>query len=470
MTNITIPHNFTPREYQFKLFNAFDSGIKNILLRWCRQIGKDTCCWALMVREAVRVPGNYFYIFPTSTDAKRALWEKIMDDGSKLLNMLPDGDDIKIGDKKLIQTKSNMEMKIELFNGSTIRVLGCDAKEDKIRGITPQGVVFSEFAFSQFGVYKAMQPALANKVREAENRGCWQILNSTPNGRNHFYDMYMGLKESKDWFVSTQQCFWPEKEGYIHIHEQSYFDDLVNSGIMTWEDIEREYGCSFEAGLKGSFYAEDIEKARESNRIGNYIYDSSYPVYTGWDVGVYDQTVVWFFQVIGNSTIFIDYKAWDIPLGASGYVGYLAEKPYKYEEHYLPHDAANRRVGQHNVVSTLDLLDEALSNCKKMTGIFISVEKPHNKQHAIDLVRTQFPTYCFDKERCRDGIRHIELYHRKYDKKKQTFSKDPSRAGNHSHTADALQSCSISINGLCKNLYYNEPKLDGLIDFDSFTY
>lgn len=89
---VTIPQHFEPRDYQLPLFQAFDAGKRSLFLVWPRQIGKDTSCWALMVKEAVRVPGNYFYVFPTKEDARRALWEKVLSDeaaGKKLLDLLP---------------------------------------------------------------------------------------------------------------------------------------------------------------------------------------------------------------------------------------------------------------------------------------------------------------------------------------------------------------------------------------------
>lgn len=427
---------------------------------WPRQIGKDTSCWALMLREAVKVPGNYFYLFPTSTDAKRALWEKIMDDGTKLLHLLPIEQEIKIGNKDLVKRINNIEMVLELYNGSTIRVLGTDSDENAIRGVSPQGVVFSEFAFAKFEVYKAIQPAL-------DKRNCWQIINSTPNGRNHFYDIYTGVRTDKNWWTSKYQALYPDQPRYIHIHDKEHFEGLVNTGISTWEDLEREYGCSFEVGLKGSFYADSIELARETGRIGTYLYNSFYPVNTGWDVGIDDDTVVWFYQIIGNATIFIDYHVWDKAEGAAGYVSFLAGKQYKYGEHNLPHDAANRRVGPHRVVSTSDLLDEAARNISGMTGTFQTVEKPGNKQHAIDLVRSQFPLYCFDVENCKRGLKHLEHYHRRYDRVKKVFTKDPVH-DKHSHSADALQTCALAC-VYADTAYYDVNNLEGMEDFDVFA-
>jgi hypothetical protein len=443
---------------------AFDKGCRNFLLCWPRQIGKDTMCFAILAREACKKAGNYFYIFPEATQAREALWQKIMSDeceGIPITDMIP----APFLDPKKGGSVNNQSMSMKLTNGSTITVLGLDAKPDKVRGITPTGVIFSEFAFSEnmFEGYKIAAPSFRRK-------GMWQIINSTPNGRNHFYKMFHGTKDDKNWFVSLKQGLWPEKPNYIHIRTKEEFEAMVATGQHTWDDIEREYGCSFQAGLKGSFYSDSIEVAKEEQRIGFFPYNSAYPVYTGWDLGVDDQTVVWFYQVIDAAKVFIDCKEWDTALGASGYIQYLADKPYRYETHNLPHDAANRRVGLDRVASTLDLMEESARNIPNMTGDFQIVPKPTNKQHAIDLVRSQFTTYFFNvsNENVARGLERVELFHRKYDRKRRAFTKEPVHDVN-SHSADALQSCALATD-LTNNSFYMLNNMDdqGLDNFDVF--
>ena len=434
---------------------ALDTGIRNIMLCWPRQIGKDTMCWAVMARAAVQTVGNYFYIFPEATQAREALWQKVMSDeceGTPIIDMIPE---------ELIESRNNQSMSLRLTNGSTITIMGLDAKPDKVRGITPTGIVFSEFAFSEnmFEGYKIAAPSFRRK-------GMWQIINSTPNGRNHFYKMFHGMKDREDWYVSYKQGLWPEKKDFIFIRTQEEFKDMVSGGQHTWDDIEREYGCSFQAGLKGSFYSDSLEQARLEERIGLYPYNSAYPVYTGWDLGVDDQTSVWFYQEIDAARVYIDFKEWDVALGATGYIGYLADKQYQYATHFLPHDAVNRKVGLDKVASTMDLFEEAARNIPNMTGDFQSVARPTNKQHAIDLVRSQFPTYFFNISLCSQGIDKIELYHRKYDRKRKAFTKEPVHDGN-SHAADALQTSALA-NEYTDNAFYIINEVQGMDDFDVF--
>lgn len=422
--NITVPQGFEPRPYQLALFQAMD-GIsgkpgtkkKKAIQVWPRQIGKDTGDFAYMVKEAAVKPGNYFYIFPTKEMARRALWEKIMDDGVRLLELMP---------SELVKRLSNQEMLMELTNGSTIRALGVDKDSESIRGITPTGVVYSEFAYSDITTYRALLPAI-------DKNNAWIIINSTPNGRNHFYNLHLYAKNSDEWHYTFLQCLWPDRPNYIHVFDQKYFLSLVDSGSMTWEDIEREYGCSFSTGMKGSFYADYLEKAQEEGRIGEFIFDPTLKVDTFWDLGYDDDTAIWFRQRLGNHLVFIDYYEERVK-DLSHYVAMLESKGYKFGTHFLPHDARQKNVqtGQ-DTATLLELLLERAG----VTGS-VEVLDRSGKQDGINSVRARFPRYCFDYDNCRKGLKHLEMYHRKYDKRREIFITEPVH-DEHSHSADALR-------------------------------
>lgn len=422
---ITIPHNFTPRDYQLEMFAAMDSGkYKGAFLVWPRQVGKDTSCYAYLVKRAAEAAGNYFYIFPTKEMARRAVWEKILDDGTKLISLLPL--DLKQG---IVKRLSNVEMAIELTNGSTIRFIGLDTNPDAIKGITPTGVVFSEFAFSNPDAYIALIPALRRE-------DSWVIINSTPNGRNHFYDMYQGVQlKDSGWFTSYRQGLYPDREKYLHIEKPEYFEQLVSEGLMTWEDIEREYGCSFTSGLKGSFYSDQIEQARTAGRIGEFPWDPSIGVYTYWDIGVRDDTAIWFIQHKNRSSYVIDY--FEAPgMGTDKLAQMLREKEYYYLSHFLPHDADNSRQGR-EVTSVRSDLEQSLLDLD-VKGFVEVCEKWPKKQTGINAVRKLIPRCYFNIMNTAPGIEKLELYHRRFDKKRKVFLADAVHDCN-SHAADAFR-------------------------------
>lgn len=418
---IVVPFNYKPRDYQIPIFAAIDQGYKNILQVWPRQSGKDTTDFAVLVREAWRKPGNYFYIFPLKEMARKALWEKMMPGGMKLLDMIP---------KEILKRISNQEMTVELINGSTIRALGCDKDSDTIRGITPTGAVKSEDAFSDPSTYKALQPAIAMA-------GAWQIINSTPNGRNHFYKEALFAAESDDWFYSFYQSLWPDKEGYIKPLVELNFPGMVKQGLMEWEDIEREYGCSFATGLKGSYYSTLIDRARAENRIGYYPYDSNYPVHTFWDIGTSDYSSCWFIQYKQDGIFLIDYYEVQGPGTATDeLVKVLSKKPYEYGTHYLPHDAGYPRQGR-QIITTQGEFEES---CKAFSISYDTevIDKPKTKQTGISAVRRRFCRYHFNEPMVGKGLKHLDLYHKKFDKARQVYLNDPVH-DEHSHCADALR-------------------------------
>lgn len=409
----SIPYNFTPRPYQLDLFRAMDgrrdkpeTRLKRALLRWHRRAGKDKGCFCYLIKEAYRVVGNYFYVFPTKEEARRVIWETRDKSGFRLLDHIP---------AEYITRISNQEMSIELDNGSIIRILGFDKNPDSIRGVSCKGVVFSEFAFSLPDSYKNMIPSL----RESDG---WAIFNSTPNGRNHFYDLCQSNADSPRWFVSHIQTTDPTKPNYTGLVSPEDLSRIAKEDGLTPEDVEREYGASWESGLVGAYYADQIAAARLANRIGPNLYNEQLLVNTYFDIGIADTDVIWFGQKTGSTVTFIDYFEGN-GLGTNDIARLLKEKGYRYDIHYLPHDAGHRKKMQ-EVTTTADELQESFDNYS-IGGFIDVVEKAHSLQTSILQVRKRFPYYRFDENTCEDGLRHIESYHRKFDKKRKVYLPHP---------------------------------------------
>lgn len=423
MSNITIPYNFTPRPYQLELFKAMDGYAgnrkKRALLRWHRRAGKDKACWCYLLGEAYLVKGNYFYVFPTKTMARQALWENIDSSGFKLLDHCP---------KELIARINNQEMLLELVNGSTIRILGFDTNPESIRGIACKGVVFSEFAFSDPKSYKTMIPAL----RESDG---WAIFNSTPNGRNHLYDLWEATKESPNWFVSQLQTMWPDKPHYSGLLSSKQLEEIRREDGLTEEDMEREYGVSFETGMQGSYYTDQIQAAYSEGRIDSYLYDDTKLVNTYWDIGVDDTDACWFGQKVGNSIVWIDYFEKNNQ-GTDDIAQMLLEKGYQYDTHYLPHDADHRKKVK-NVVTTASELEDSLQDFR-VSGRIEVLPRTNSVQASILTVRKRFPLYRFDRKNCEEGLKRLEMYHRAYDSRRRVFLSQPKHDEN-SHAADAFR-------------------------------
>jgi hypothetical protein len=421
---IQVPNKFTPRPYQLKLFQAMDgvagkpeTRMKRAFLRWHRRAGKDKACFCYMLKEAATCPGNYFYVFPFASDARRALWENVDKDGFKLLDHMP---------AELIDRKNNQDMLMQLTNGSTIRVIGLDNNPDGIRGTAIRGIVFSEYAFQDPAPYRNCLPA----VKEADG---WIIVNSTPNGRNHFYDMYLMAEQSKNWYSSTLQTMWPDRDDYSALVSPKDLKMYIEEEGATEDDAEREYGVSFSTGMKGAFYADQVEKARDQGRVGSYPIDDHRYVDTFWDLGVDDSTAIWFRQIDGGRVIWVDYFE-DSGKDLAFYVDILKQKGYNYRTHYLPHDGANRTI------QTRFRTDEIFRMICKEAKVSddVCIAPKLRVQDGINGVRARFSRYFFNEGTCADGLEKLSLYHRRYDKKRQVFLKEPVHDWT-SHCADAIR-------------------------------
>lgn len=439
MANNTFPVNWKPRPYQIPFLQAMtgyhnvpNSGKKRAVLVWGRQLGKDTTCAIFMFKEALKKPGQYFYVFGTSTAARRAFWEKVDENGLRLIDQIPGMD--RVGEPGSMVTRVLVqEMMIELSNRSVIRIIGLDTNPDAARGISPTMVVFSEAAFIDPTVFANIEPAIIMNNATV-------IYNSTPNGMNHFHKMYQHSLADQEWFSSYHQVLYEKEPGYVPVEglNEKYFTNLQDSGIMSAEDIAREFGCRWDVQLQGSYYSEQLTKARAEGRVGFFPYDPRYPVNTYWDLGFVDDAVCWFAQNIRGKTVFIDYwEATGATLTDMAHM--LGDKPYRYSSHVLPHDGSAK--SQQTGLSSADTLADSLADLQ-VSGTVETMPRL-TKQAGIDAVRRRFVDYCFNYELCLVGLDKLEKFHRKYDKRTARFLDEAVHDAN-SHCADAIRMEAIS--------------------------
>ncbi|TWO99373.1 PBSX family phage terminase large subunit [TM7 phylum sp. oral taxon 351] len=181
----------------------------------------------------------------------------------------------------------------------------------------------------------------------------------------------------------------------------------------------------------GSVFGKQFAQARSEGRITKVPYDASTGVYTAWDLGIGDSTVIWFFQVVGREIHFIDhYEGSNEDLGH--YISYIQNKPYQYTTHFLPHDSKARELqtGMTRV--------EFFNN----HGIYnIEVLRPTNfslGQDDIDLVaRPKFSLCWFDEEKCQRGLECLRAYHYEYDDKNKLLKNKPEHDWS-SHSSSAF--------------------------------
>jgi phage terminase large subunit len=431
----TIPHNFTPRPYQLDAWKAFDNGKRKVFIRWARRSGKDKFSFNMMVKEAVFTVGNYFYVFPSYAQGRKAVWEAIQQ-GERLLDHIP----------REIRHDNNNEMKITLLNkkdqdgkplpGSIIRIVGSD-NIDNLVGSNPQGIVFSEYSLQNPQAWEYLSPIIA------QNKG-WVIFNGTPRGKNHMYDLEVIARKHPDiWHVSVIQNLDPALPDYFPTEgtvEATISMIEEERKHLSPETIASEYGCSYTGSVDGAYYTDEIRKAETEGRIGEYPHNYNNYTDTFFDLGKSDETAIWFAQRNGSALIFTDFFT-DRNKGLQHYVDILKAKGYKYRFHWLPHDGEHPQWGA-ALVSTKTMLQTLLRDAG-VDGIVVCASKCHRKVDAIQAVRQRFPRYYFNMTTCADGILRLSQYHKTYDKNRRIFLDTPER-NFATHAADALTTEALS--------------------------
>lgn len=410
--DIQIPYQFSPRPYQIPLFNAVKDGYKRAVAVFHRRAGKDLTCWNFTIKEACKRIGAYYYMLPSYTQSRKTIWDGIRDDGMRFLDHIP---------QEITQNINNTEMKIRLFNGSIIQLIGSDSY-DTIMGSNPIGIVFSETALSDPRAWEFTRPILA------ENNG-WAIFIGTPRGKNWFYELYKMAENNKDWFsqvLTVDDTEVISKEEIQKEREAGMLEDL----------IRQEFYCSFESSIPGAYYSNELRQAREQKRICDFPIESKIPVYTFWDLGIDGSTSIWFTQNVGREIHLVNYYE-NAGIGLVHYVNYLKDwrdsHNVTFAEHILPHDAKARQLQTGK--STIQNLSELGLICN------ITV-RPARKEDGIEAVRQFFSRFWFNERNCNIGIEGISQYRREYSEIKGIYSVRPVHDKN-SHPADALQTAAL---------------------------
>lgn len=343
--------------------------------------------------------GTYFHLFPTYAQAKKVIWDAYDRDGFKVTDHFP---------APLVASKNESELQITLVNGSIYQLIGTD-KIDSIVGTNPAGCVFSEYALQNPRAWDLLRPILA------ENEG-WAVFNTTPRGHNHAKRMFDAAVDDKSWYCSlltVNDTFKPD--GARVVSEAQIEQERHGPQPMSEELIQQEFFCSFEGYQEGSYYVKQLRKAREDKRICSVPWISTLPVYTFWDIGIGDETAIWFVQMVDQFINLIDYHE-QSGEGLAYYAKFLRDKPYTYARHYWPHDGANRSwsTGETRMATAMGL------------GLKpIDVVPRGDIDDGIEAVRSIFSICRFDDVKCSRGIDCLTEYHKERDDVLQVFKDKP---------------------------------------------
>ena len=289
MTDIVLPHAWKARPHQRDLFDYLftneEEGAgcfpwkRRALEVWHRRAGKDSCSLQIMAMASQMVVGTYWHMLPTLNQGRKVVWDGIDRVGRRMIDQaFP---------QELRASTNETDMTIKMKNGSVWQVVGSD-NYNSLVGTNPRGVVFSEYSVADPDAWTYIRPILR------ENHG-FAIFIYTPRGKNHGWDLYDKVKKNPRWHVSLLTIDDTKNEFGQPLVTEADIQEERDEG-MAEEDIQQEYYCSFAAGIRGAYWASEVERAREENRIGRIPYSNLMPVHLYLDIGIDDATACWFGQ------------------------------------------------------------------------------------------------------------------------------------------------------------------------------
>jgi hypothetical protein len=408
--------NYAPRVWQQFIHND-PHRFKVVLAH--RSAGKTWLAMAELLKHAINNPGDYAYIAPEKEQGKRNMWNKLKECSEEIIKNVPG---VKVNET---------EKFIELSSKSRIYILAADKN---VRGLHMKGMVLDEVADIEYDLWdEVLFPTLT------ANKG-WAIIIGTPkkgkNLLNHLKDFgYRGdLPDWKTWIVDVNTS---------GVYEGDYIDTLRRT--MHPSTFAQEYLME-ESSTRGAIYAPMLDELSKMGQIGQYPYDSRLPVYTGWDLGYNDKTVIWFAQLdVGTNRIFIiDYYEDSVKL-FDEYMEIILRKPYHYAKHYMPHD-----FDRNSMYKTYS----AAAKMHSLKQNFEVVQKPANGKLKDHVMAAQSMIYrCFfNKSACEDGLKGLYTYENKKNKRTGEYED----AFQHNDIADAFRYLLEGLSGARKTQINHE--------------
>ena len=205
-----------------------------------RRFGKSFLARVLLIINALQMTNErgydisrtaVYYIAPTFNQAKDIMWQELKAMAAPVTKKVRENECI-----------------ITLINDRQIHLKGSD-RPDTLRGVGLSYVVMDEYAFMKEEVWTAIiRPVLADVEGGA-------LFIGTPNGKNHFYDLFMtagaDTDEGEDWnawtYKSLDNPFLNPKEVYSA------------SKDMPLEYVRQEFEANF-SSFGGTIFQADLIK------------------------------------------------------------------------------------------------------------------------------------------------------------------------------------------------------------------
>lgn len=411
--------SYTPRPWQEEFHSKMTRF--NVLVAH-RRAGKTVMVANECLRQVTLCKHKYpiiYYLCPQKDQAKSNVWE--------YMKRFYDG-------MGIIESINESELIIKLKGGAKICVGGCD-DPDKLRGKYIDFVVLDEAAtFTDDYVWSAvLRPMLSDRKGGA-------VITGTASGHTFLYKMYMKALQSKDREWSAWN-YTPDITKAIDPDELAKIEAETEPHLF-----QQEYWNNFDAHIKGTYWGKEIAKARTEGRVKFLPHDSTRKVIAGWDLGLSDDTIIWYAQQDGETLDIIDcdiLRNHDLAEACKVF----SSKPYSYDYIILPHDARQRMKDNKN--KTQKGIIEELTR----TTAYI-YDKPRDTQELnahINSIKYTFERCRFDRDKCSAGLDGLSLYRPKQDITKGVENQTPF----HSDIADGFRSLIMGLKANRSNSVYN---------------
>jgi hypothetical protein len=416
---VTLPHQWTPRSYQFALWKYLEGGGLRGLAVCHRRWGKDDVALHWTAVAAHQRVASYWHMLPEYEQARKAIWAAVNPHTGK--RRIDEAFPIEIRD-----STNEQAMFIRFRNGSTWQVVGSD-NYNSLVGAAPAGLVVSEWALADPAAWAYLSPILV------ENGG-WALFLYTSRGKNHGHSLYQSARERPEWHVERQtvsdtKVFSPQALIEAKADMVALYGEEDGEALF-----DQEYNCSFDSAVIGSYYGRLLARLERDKRITACPHDPSTPVYTGWDLGIDDSTAVWFAQIVGREIRIIDHlEARNRAL--TDIAKEVLSRPYIFADHYLPHDVETREM------------TSAKTRKESLEDVGLKPIRPGSKlplQDGINAVRNLLPRCVFDEKKCDKGLNALRQYRTEWDSKAKTPRKNPLHDWS-SHSADAFRELAVQL-------------------------
>lgn len=227
-------------------------------------------------------------------------------------------------------------------------------------------------------------------------------------------------------------------EGQMRWYAATLANDFSGEQPLMWQEYPSFPDEAFQVSTEGCWYANQLATARKHGRVLASLPVESAPVNTFWDIGRGDMTAIWLHQRIGPENRIIGYyenTGEDLVHYTKWLQDTANERGLVYGTHYLPHEAAHRRMGESRDTNKTikEMLESLLPGHR-----FHVVPRVTTLNAGIQATRSVFGSFWFDETHCAQGLARLSNYRKRWDKANGRFT-DEEQDDDNCHGADALR-------------------------------